>query len=701
MMFVRLRQVFAPLALTALASLPAAEPASAPPGGAEMEITAEVAQVDAQSGEAIWRRNARLTYGGWTIVADEIRFNRATDEARATGNVLLTHPALRLIAERALYRLKERTIELENFRFGRPPLHFSGQRAHGTAAQLTLENVEVYYGDPGFLAPHASARSLVLHEGRRINARGLRFSIGTIPLLSFSGLARPLEFPRVLTENRAGYDNSLGLEAGLGVFYPVVPGFAPGGTIDWFSERGALYGPGARYDATLGDAQVQGSTDALFITDHGKRGIDVWGRPIDRDRYFWSWQHRQRSSDRWTLNGELNAWSDSAVFRDFREELFDLDQEPDSFLEGSWNGSNYIVSAFARYRPNDFQIMPERLPEVRFDLLPTSLGATGVLLEMKSGVAALRERPVINGSEVRSDRADVYAGLSRTWSARGVSFTPVLGGRFTQYNRATAGRDDYTRWLGEVGFDARMRAYRIYNVKNPIWGIDGLRHVLEPSVEYRYVPDADKGRPFIPEIDRPAFLTQLQPLGLADRRDIDALGAMNVARLKLTNIFETRRTDYGSRELAQLTLATDVFFSGEANDRTFSDLHAELRVTPADWLSWWVFLRFDPEHPALRELNNRIELIDGRTWSVVLDTDYLQHDLEQLQLFGRYEINEANELSAGVRYDARENRFNELRLGLGRRLTQNWLLRIGLNLRDGPRRESGFGLRLDLQFLSF
>lgn len=659
--------------------------------------------VDIQSRETIARGNARMTYGQWTLTADEIRFNANTNEAIASGNIVATHPGLRFLGEKAHYWHTEQRVEIEDFRFGRPPYHISGKRAHGTADRMVMEDLEMLYGEPGKFTPRASARSVTLIDQERFEAEGARVLLGAFPIFAFTGFARPLDEPQLVWEARAGYQGHLGVHLGAGVYTPVWDGIQPGGNVDIFTKRGVLFGPGVRYDKEVDGSTTKGKSDFNYIHDSGDTGVDSLGRPIDKDRFFWTWDHRHNFNDEWTVNGQLNWWSDSAVLRDFREDEFDRNQEPDNYLEASLNGSNYILSGFVRGRPNDFFVIPERLPEVRFDLMPTPIAQTGVMLDLRAGAAALTEKPLTpGGEELRSDRADVYAGVSRTFKlAKGVHFTPVAGGRFTHYARTSDGSGDYTRWLGEVGFDTSLRAFRTTDLENPVWGINGTRHIIEPYVSYRYIPSADKGQEFIPAIDRPAFLTQLQPLGLANRRDIDQLSPTNTVRIGLKNLVETRREDYGSRSLFSLDLATDLSFDTEPGEHDFSDIHAEMRVTPADWLDFWLFMRFDPYAIDVAEVNTRITIHDGRLWTLGLDTDFLREDIDQVQVFGRYALSEASTVFGGVRYDGRANRFNEIEVGMDRRIHQLWEVGLGLRFREGTQRESDFGVRLNVHFLAF
>ena len=682
---------------TSATATPATEPG--------FKVTADAPlTIDLKTGEAVARDHARMTAPPWSLTADEIRVNYKTREARAIGNVVLMRPGLRVLAESALYRDATRELEVIDYRFGRPPVHVTGGRAHGTAEVMHFDDVTITYGEPNRLAPRATASRLTVYrEDERMEAHMLRAGFGVVPVFAMTGLRRGIDFPRLEWDSRAGLDSTLGLHVGASAYAPLRPEFRPGLNLDLYSKRGVLIGPGMRYGADRAPHHVAGATDAVWIHDSGDTGVDRLGQRIDDDRYFWTWQHHAHADDRrWSLNGQLALWSDSAVVRDFRDDLFHRDQEPDSFLEGSLNGTGYILSAFARAQLNDFQPGVARLPEVRFDLLPRTLGPTGVVFEMQASAAALREEPPGTGLDVETERFDSYAALSRTFSSPStLSFTPVLGGRVTHYTRAENGRDTYTRGLGEVGFDSGFRAWGVKHFEKPFLGFSSVRHILKPTLQYRYVPEAEKGREFIPDLDDRAFLTRLQPLGLGDRRDIDDLGELDVLRLGLGNIVEARRDDYGSTRLFELNFAADIHLDDSHEDDRTSDLQTELRLTPAGWLDTWLFVRNDLESFSIRELNLRVMVVDSTVWSLGFDGNYLVDEIGQLRLFGRCALNEADELYGRLAYDTRESRFNEIRVGFSRRVTQTWQLGLGAVWRNGQVRESDFGLKAEIRFLAF
>jgi LPS-assembly protein len=148
-------------------------------------------------------------------------------------------------------------------------------------------------------------------------------------------------------------------------------------------------------------------------------------------------------------------------------------------------------------------------------------------------------------------------------------------------------------------------------------------------------------------------------------------------------------------------VANDLRFSKEPGERDFSDLHIQLALMPARWLQFELYHRFDPETLTAREVAAALTLLDGDRWSASLYADTLQREISQYELNTRYRLNEVWELFAALRYDAREERFNEQRYGVYQNLHNQWLLRYSLAFREGSRREASWAFSLSVDLLRF
>jgi LPS-assembly protein len=676
------------------------------------DITADLVEGSARG--AVAKGNARFLGNGALIEADEIHYDRATDTITGIGHIKLTRGATRLLADRLVYKRTDGSFTADNIRLGSYPYFAEGFSAEGTRDEITVRRARVSYGEPGPWQPTLTAETIVIAPGRRIRTEGAIVGIGPVQALPFPrfqhNIAQPLAAALSLN---GGYRRSLGVFAELGALAPIAPGLRLGADLGIYTQRGVMFGPAGRYTDPAAPERLTGYFRSGYINDHGDKRTDLLGRPVPEKRGFAEWQHQQTLTPNLTVAAQLNWWKDSDVVRDFRSRAFFPVQEPDTFVEANYTGRNHFVSAFARLQPNRFHRVQERLPELRFDLLPTPIGL-GFIERFHASAAALREDPLplapLNptpGPQLRSDRLDAYYALSRPIVPREwLSIVPVAAGRVTHYTGIRAGPgsrrdDDYTRVLGELGVDAALRTSGTFDYKNPQWKIDGLRHLFTPRLSYRYIPKADRGRGRIPQIDREAFSTYLQPLGLGDRRNIDDLRATNTLRASLDNIVQTRDPVDGSRDLLVLNLAADFRFRREFGERDVSEVHTELAFMPARWLQVDLYQSFSPHSLALRELNSGITVRDGDVWSVRFGNNFLRRELQDYSIDGRLRLTERFEALARLQYDARKRRFNEQAYGLAQNLGNTWQISYTVSLYSGRRRESNFGFNISIDAFGF
>ena len=693
------RRLFLALCAPFLALLPLVQAADK----SQMVFTSDQpTYFDGRTKEAVGIGNAQLTYGELLLTADEIRYNTVTKVAVARGHAILTQNARRLLAETITYRLMDGTYDVQDLRMGEFPLNITGASATGDKCAITLTEARATFHEPGPFVPTLRADRLIYSPGQRLQAEGASAGIGSVRPVIFSLFQQNLQEPILsYVSLTAGYRASLGAYLETGLHLPVADGFKFGADLGIYTARGIMIGPAANYGSTSGDSSVQGIIRSGYIHDHGDRLTDVLGNSVPADRSYIEWEHMQQIGENLTLVGEFNYWRDSEILRDFRPKEFFSVQQPDSFLESVYTGNNYLASAFVRVQPNNYQSVQQRLPEVRFDVLPTAIGL-GFHERLNASVAVLRDDPPTGGPTLISDRYDAFYSLSRAFAPQPwLSFTPVVGGRFTYYDKATGGQSTYTRTLGEAGFDLALRTSAVWDYKNEAWGIDGLRHLMTPRLVYRYIPEADKGQPYIPPIDRQTFTTYLPPLDLGDVRNIDQLHATNTARLELDNTLQTRDPIYGSRDLVVLNFADDFHLNRKAGDPDVSDLHAEFAFMPARWLQYDIYTTFAPQAFTLSEFNSGFTIHDGDQWSVRLSNNFLRHQLDDVFIEGRWRLNEAYEAIGRLQYDFHTERFNEQFYGVRQNLSNMWVVEYAVTLYDGPRRESRFGFNVQVQALSF
>ena len=255
--------------------------------------------------------------------------------------------------------------------------------------------------------------------------------------------------------------------------------------------------------------------------------------------------------------------------------------------------------------------------------------------------------------------------------------------------------------MGELGFDSQLRSSGVLDYQNPTWDIDGIRHLLIPTVSYRYIPEQDWGHGAIPDIDADTFTTYLRPLELGDARAIDALGETNTLRMGFDNILETRQTGYGSASLLDFNLADDLNFHRTEAEPDFSDLHTELVLTPAHWIEFDLANLFKLDDFAMREVDSGVILRDGDVRTYQFSTDFLRHEDDDYSFIFTQRINEQFSATVLAEYGARLHILNTVQLGLVENIANTWSVRYLIDRNGGPNREGRFGSNVEVDVVKF
>lgn len=690
----------------------------------------EPLEFDEASQRLVARGDARLDFQDTRLRADRITYYQEYGLADALGNVAISRDGYRLISDRLSYETQESVFAVDVLRTGQWPIYISAVSAGGTPEQATFQGSTIYYGDPGMFTPNLTSNEVefINEDDGKIAMGSTTFKIGKVPFAKLPSYTHYIGNTPYLLEVNAGHDNEMGTYLQTTTLFPVNSWLRAGANLDLYTKRGVLAGPTAQYSYNTEEQTITGAISTGYINDQGDPDPDINDKAIGEDRGFVEWRHQHHIGERINLTASASYWSDSEVTRDFRDDYFSDNQQPDSFVEAVYAGDNYFLSAFGRFRPNDFQLIQERLPELSFDLLPVPVFNTGAYHRFSASYAHLEEDfgDVIPGIEqnTEADRFDFTYRIERPillsdW----LTFTPLAGARITHYENQemdplalgiyndsfsdsptpTELEDDqYTREIYEVGFDLEARAYATYATQNKTWGIDGLRHLVRPVLRYRYFSDPDSDNE-IAAIDRTAFDLNRPLLDLSDLRNVDSISETHLTRLGVENLFQTRAEGYGSRTLASLNFYQDILF--EKNDRydgdeqdTFHATWVELVLNPAPWLKFDIASRFQTESMTLEELRTRTSINSGEIWEIGLSTDFLHDNIDQYRIDFIYRVNERYSILADVRYDSETSQFTRTEIGLNTRLNNAWEIIYALTFRNDADRESDveFTVRLQL-----
>ena len=648
--------------------------------------------------------DALLSYEDTHISADRIISYKQFGIATADSNVHLQNRKLSLVTERLSFDQKDRSFYAENFRSGIEPYLITGDSVSGQVDTLTFTNAQFYYGHPEQLFGIRIEADEIAYQSQS-GQKYLRFQkprlyIGALPLLTLPTYTQQIGHLPHYFDIEGGHDSTLGTHLQTTTLFPLTDSFRAGLNFDAYSKRGFLLGPALQYNHTQTESTYEGALTTGYIKDQGPHQIDRLENTIDSNRYFLDWRHQQSIGEQISLTAKGTHWSDSEVTKDFRESLFLDDQQPDNFIEAVHHGNNYFFSIFTRYRPNNFHLIQERLPEIRFDWLPTPLFQTGAYHSFSANFVRLQadyaDFSKLAAIPSQSDRFDLAYQIQRPVPIRHwLTFTPQLSWRTLHYENQSGDSNlqltpierTFTRSFFECGFDLEARMHAHYPVNNHRWNINGLRHSLKPIMRYRYQQDIDGSRPNIAQIDQTNFNLAPSQLDLSDLRNTDQIVDQHIMRIGIENHYQTRDKDYGSRSLAELNFYQDLLFErairydGE-QQQSFESSWIQFALKPAKWLQFDLKSRFRTRNLLLEELQGRLSLRSGDRWQLSLACTQLNKHIDQYWLNALYKLNERYAAISELRFNADRNSLDEATLALRTRIGPTWEMLYAITVND-------------------
>jgi hypothetical protein len=235
-----------------------------------------------------------------------------------------------------------------------------------------------------------------------------------------------------------------------------------------------------------------------------------------------------------------------------------------------------------------------------------------------------------NGFYTRSAaRADTYHQFTLPWTFfHWLNVAPRVGGRLTYYSSEnfTNGQpnDDTFRGVFNTGVGASFKASQLWaGATNSTLQIDGLRHIIEPSVNYVFVPDPSTPPGQLPQFDAEQPSLLLLPINFPDYNDIDSIDTQNVIRFGLRNTLQTKRN--GALDtLLSWNVQLDWRLDPKANQGTFNDLYSALAFRPRSWLTLESQTRNDLNDGRLNLAFEQLTFAPNDRWSWGLGYWYLR-----------------------------------------------------------------------------
>jgi hypothetical protein len=144
--------------------------------------------------------------------------------------------------------------------------------------------------------------------------------------------------------------------------------------------------------------------------------------------------------------------------------------------------------------------------------------------------------------------------------------------------------------------------------------VNGLRHILEPSANYVYVPNPGKSPGRLPQFDGEQPSLMLLPVTFPDYNSIDSIDTQNLMRFGLRNTLQTKR-DGRLDNLVNWNMLIDWRLDAKRGQDHLGDLSSAIAFKPRTWLTAESQTRSDLNNGKLNLSFQQLTITPNDRWS--------------------------------------------------------------------------------------
>ena len=727
-----------PIILTAcFASLVRAEEGAADTSalkGQPVEITAS-GETNYVNGIATARENVAIHIGDTDIYADYAEYDPEAQIVKVEGNVRIYRATSLYVGDRATYNVQTKEIKASQMRTRHDEYFVSGNDIESIGpGAFRVTNGTLTTHDAARPDFELRAHSVRVYEKDRVVFRDVTFYIGKVPVFWWPYLYQSLddEFSFMVSP---AYLSSWGPSLLGRVTFPITDHIKGTLRLDYRVRRGVAvgfnsdirYGKNNRSLAQLKTYFLQDQNPLINRTTMPRGDLGA-------GRYRVSLQDRTVFSDDIYGIADLTKLSDPFVLEDFYQSEFRLDPAPDNMLALAKVDPNYTLTGIVRFQGNDFFERTERLPEVVLDIKRHSLFGGPIFYEGETGIANLRrtyaeESGFENYAAWRLDSfhqllyPNTYFGwlsviprvglrgsyYSETRDLGRTIFVPVDNPfipEFLQIDPRAPVEEDGGKFRGvfNAGVEASFKLSREWEqVQSRAFGLDGLRHIIQPFTNFSYVSATGATAEEILQFDRYQPSTQLQPIDFPQFTSVDSIDNWTIWRIGVRNRLQTRRDD-STINWMSLETYIDVNFDSPFDKTQYSNLFNNFGFSPLPWVTLTVGSQLPLFDKGFTEVNTGVTVQPIANLSVSVSHRYLNNnpffpDSSEYVIGGYYRINDNWGVGVSEQYEAATGVLEQQRYSVYRDLT-SWVASVGAVVRDnGGVNEYGVLLTFTLKAL--
>lgn len=598
-----------------------------------VQVEADYLEYKEKEGFILGKGHVTVRSEGRTLMADEAEVDLEAEEVKARGNVVLIEGPNRLEGERLEYNYRSGLgVLYQGKGFVAPAVEFKGIEVRKVGDKVfrlikgSFTTCQMCQEPP--YAWEFRAEEATIYQDEYVFAKWASLWLKGLPALYSPVFAVPIGPRRTgFLVPHVGYGNRTGFFFKQPFFWAISESQDATFSLTYRAKKGVEEELEYRY---ILSEVTHGEFNALHIRE--------WD--TNRDRYSLKFRHQQLFTPRLSFNADLNYLSDKALERDYVDNTLvertrrSLDSR--AYLVQTWPSSSLM--ALVEVNRDLTQVQDDRLqrvPEVRFTSFLQPLGETPFFYEFSSSAAYLERRWLESG------RLDLRPGIS--WPLRlapWANLTPEVAFRETAYSKRDPGGRVTSRELIEFQGRFETRLFRDFNLGGePPFGI---RHVLEPRLLYHLLPPVNQRD--LPQFDAVDFISpqnrityslgnKLLSRWRGKEGELRSLEFLSLTLSQSYNL-DPREREFSDIYLGSLTpertdqSVKNIRSLGDgfstAMERRFSNIVAELGITPFPFLGLKASTGYNPEENRMDSLNTSLRMTYPGRGYVELASSYVR-----------------------------------------------------------------------------
>lgn len=525
-------------------------------------VTADTLDYDRTNDRYIAIGHVKIEQEGLRLEAEKIVLDNKTGEAVAEGKVFLQDKGDVMHAEKMQVNINTRGGVISN-----GDIFIKKENLHVKGNVIERQSETVYHVQKGTITTcdeedwFLKADELNIDMERYATGRRLSFNVAGLPVFYTPYFLFPVRRQTgFLLPADVGYGSRDGFFTDNAFFWAI----SDYKDMTIYSDYRSRIGHGTAAEYRYMNSQESMGQAYYKFFDQYHTGESRWNFRL---------QHQEEFAEDLSGRVDINLVSDENYFYDLDKKLESKSRpylDSNAFYVERWNtASLYLMGQYSIDLTRTNEKTVQKLPELRYTIYDEAL-AGPLHLSFEGSAANFTSQ-----DDGNARRVDFNPRLIATFGSNGLNVTPNAGMRATFYDRSATTVEPTERKYFYAGTDVNARVSRVYGVDGDA-GIGKVRHSLEPTISYNYVPHVEQAN--LPQFDSVDTVTEQNLVSIAlinrvtahykETRDSPKYTTFDVMVFRLSRSYDLNRarehgsaTHPGTDVLGELYLRTPKTFS--------------------------------------------------------------------------------------------------------------------------------------------